>query len=107
MTPQEQHESGCVCADCQAFDGLRQHFEEKCAKAYLTPEQTAQVIDFRLDPWWCNDDRQADVIIDFFHRQNDQQDEKRLADCYTYRDQVCLDPLCPVHGDVRDTSAVR
>lgn len=77
-----------------------EYVAEKCKKANLTSEQTAQVIDFRLDPWWCNDDKQSDVIIDFFHRLVDQQFEHDLGTL----DVVCNNPLCPEHGSPLDTS---
>lgn len=72
---QAKHAAGCDCQDCWFLE----QWGEKCAKAGLTPEQTAQVLDFRLDPWWCNADAQAENVIDFFHRQNDQQFEAYAA----------------------------
>ena len=94
----------------EELDGIKSYYTEKCKKAELTPEQTAQVIDFRLDPWWCNDDRQADTIIDFLHRLNDVEWERKTAvfeaDLATLHVD-CGNALCPDCGDVRDTSAVR
>lgn len=81
---------------------ISEYMTEKCVKAYLTPEQTAQVIDFRLDPWWCNADSQADIIIDFFKRQNEQVDNQLWHGCYVF-DPDC-GPLCAEHADPRDTS---
>ncbi len=51
---------------------LVEHWRERCTAKGLTEDQTEQVVDFRTDPWWCNADSQADVVVDFFKRQNEQ-----------------------------------
>ena len=51
---------------------LIEHWRERCDKAGLTEDQREQVIDFRTDPWWCNADSQANTIVEFFKRQNEQ-----------------------------------
>jgi hypothetical protein len=87
-------------------------FTERCAKASLTPEQTAQVLGFRFDGFWCNTDATANTIIDFFQWAND----KELGDWlekYKAEDRVCKlggngcdNVLCPECGDPRDTSVM-
>ncbi len=81
---------------------LIEHWRERCAKAGLTEDQTEQVVDFRTDPWWCNADSQADTIIEFFKRQNDQLFDLELGTLH----HQC-GPLCPECGDPRDTSVSR
>lgn len=92
---------------------LKTYFVEKCEQAGLTPEQTAQVVEFGTDHFYGGE-REAAVLIHYFTWWNDRDLgawlEKQRANepgCYIFNHQDCGDPLCTVHGDVRDHSAVR
>lgn len=64
----------------EAFETItatRDYYQAKCDKAGLTAEQAAQVIAYRLDPWWCSSDKPADEVVDFFRWLN--EDAVRVA----------------------------